>query len=194
MLVATIIGFLTVFQVRTNAGGLGLNPWTTWVVGFALAAALALTLVVGPVLDRFHVPVVETWGILALHILAVASFASVMTVLVGRWAILPVWLFFVVLGNSACGGAVSPPLLPGPVRVHLAVAAIRRDGHLASRRDLFPRLPARTPDPGPRGVGGDALRRDAARVAAPPDEPGRCDRAERARWGLSGTANGGWPR
>jgi hypothetical protein len=47
-------------------------------------------------------------------VLAVASFASVMTVLLGRWAIVPVWLFFVVLGNSSSGGAVSPPLLPAP--------------------------------------------------------------------------------
>jgi hypothetical protein len=114
MLVATIIGFLTVFQVRANAGGLGLHRWTVRVVGFALAAALALTLVVGPALDRFNVPVAETWGILTLHIVAVTSFASLMTVLVGRWAILPVWLFFVVLGNSSSGGAVSPPLLPAP--------------------------------------------------------------------------------
>jgi len=114
MLIASIVGFLTVFQVRANAGGLGLHHWTAWVVGFALAAALALTLVVGPVLDRFHVPVAETWGILALHVLAVTSFASVMSVLIGRWAILPVWLFFVVLGNSSSGGAVSPPLLPAP--------------------------------------------------------------------------------
>ena len=114
MLVATIIGFLTVFQVSANAGGLGLHRWTAWVVGFAVAAALALTLVIGPGLDRFNVPVAETWGILALHILAVASFASLMTVLVARWAILPVWLFFVVLGNSSSGGAVSPPLLPAP--------------------------------------------------------------------------------
>ena len=37
-----------------------------------------------------------------------------MTVLIGRWAIIPTWLFFVVLGNSASGGAVSPPLLPAP--------------------------------------------------------------------------------
>jgi hypothetical protein len=114
MIVATIIGFLTVFQVRANAGGLRLRHWTALVVGFALAAALALTLVVGPGLGRLHVPVAETWGILALHILAVASFASVMTVLIGRWAILPTWLFFVVLGNSSSGGAVSPPLLPAP--------------------------------------------------------------------------------
>jgi hypothetical protein len=114
MLVSTIVGFLTVFQVRGNAGGLGLQPWTAFVVGFAVVAALALTLLAGPVLDRFEAPIAETWGILALHILAVASFASLMTVLLGRWAILPTWLFFVVLGNSSSGGAVSPPLLPAP--------------------------------------------------------------------------------
>jgi hypothetical protein len=114
MLVATIVGFLTVFQVRANAGGLPLYHWTAWVAGFALTAALALTLVVGPVLSRFHVPVAETWGILVLHILAVTSFASLMTVLIGRWAVLPTWLFFVVLGNSSSGGAVSPPPLPAP--------------------------------------------------------------------------------
>jgi hypothetical protein len=112
MLVASVVGFVTVFQVRANAGGLPLRHWTAWVVGLALAAGLTLTLVVGPLLGRFHVPVPETWGILTLHILAVASFASVMTVLVGRWAMLPVWLFFVILGNSSSGGAVSPPLLP----------------------------------------------------------------------------------
>jgi hypothetical protein len=114
MLVATIIGFLSVFQIRANAGGVRLRHWTAGVAGFALAAALALTLMVGPVLGRLHVPVAETWGILALHILAVASFASLMSVLIGRWAIIPTWLFFVVLGNSSSGGAVAPPLLPAP--------------------------------------------------------------------------------
>jgi hypothetical protein len=114
MLVGTIVGFLTVFQVRANAGGLPLHHWTAWVVGFAVTASLALTVLVGPVLDRFPVPVAETWGILALHVLAVSAFASVMSVLIGRWAILPVWLFFVVLGNSSSGGAVAPPLLPPP--------------------------------------------------------------------------------
>ena len=114
MLVATIVGFITVFQLRANAGCLPLRHWTAFVAAFALVAALVLTLVAGPGLDRFHVPVAETWGILTLHILAVASFASVMSVLIGPWAILPTWLFFVVLGNSSSGGAVSPPLLPPP--------------------------------------------------------------------------------
>jgi hypothetical protein len=49
-----------------------------------------------------------------MQLVAVASFASLMTVLIGRWAILPTWLFFVILGNASSGGAVSPPLLPPP--------------------------------------------------------------------------------
>jgi hypothetical protein len=114
MLVGTIVGFISVFQVRANAGGLPLRHWTGFVVALALAAALALTLVEGPILDRLDIPVLEVWGIIAAHILAVASFASVMTVLIGRWAIIPTWLCFVVLGNSSSGGAVSPPLLPAP--------------------------------------------------------------------------------
>jgi hypothetical protein len=115
MLVTTIIGFLTVFQVRANAGGLGLREWTLFAVAVAIGVGLVLTLVDGPLLHRLHLPVLETWGILALQLVAVASFASLMSVLLGRWAIMPVWLFFVVLGNSSSGGAVSPPLLPQPL-------------------------------------------------------------------------------
>jgi hypothetical protein len=44
----------------------------------------------------------------------VASFTSLMSELIGRWAILPTWSFFVILGNTSSGGAVSPPLLPPP--------------------------------------------------------------------------------
>jgi hypothetical protein len=114
MLVATIVGITTVFQVRANAGGLSLRRWTGFVVGLAVSASFAFTLVEGPLLHRLGLPVLESWGILALHVAAVASFTSLMAVLVGRWAILPSWLFFVVLGNSSSGGAVAPPLLPAP--------------------------------------------------------------------------------
>jgi hypothetical protein len=85
-----------------------------FIVGLALGASLVFTLVEGPLLQRLHLPVLESWGILALQLLAVMSFARLMGVLVGRWAILPTWLFFVVLGNSSSGGAVAPPLLPRP--------------------------------------------------------------------------------
>ena len=114
MLVTTIIGFLSVMQVRTNAGGLVLRRWSAFVLVLAAAASLALTLVDGPLLARLDLPVLESWGILALQLVAVASFASLMSVLIGRWAILPTWLFFVVLGNASSGGAVAPPLLPPP--------------------------------------------------------------------------------
>jgi hypothetical protein len=108
MLVTTIIGFITVFQIRANAGALSLRRWTAIVVALAVAAPFVFTLVDGPLLHRLDLPVLESWGILALQLLAVASFTSLMLVLISRWAIVPTWLFFVVLGNSACGGAVAP--------------------------------------------------------------------------------------
>ena len=112
MLVTTIVGFLTVFQVRANAGQLPRRQQIAFVVGLALTASLVLTLVDGPLLNRLTLPVPETWGILALQLLAAASFTSLMVVLIGRWAILPTFLFVVVLGNASSGGAVSSPLLP----------------------------------------------------------------------------------
>lgn len=114
MLVATIVGFITVFQVRALVQGLQLHHHISLVLGLALAASLVLTLVDGPLLHRPAGAYPEEWGILALHLLAVASFASLMFVLAGRWAIVPTWLFFVILGNASSGGAVSPPLLPQP--------------------------------------------------------------------------------
>jgi hypothetical protein len=114
MLVPTIIGFITVFQVRAHAGGLSLRRWTGLIVGLDLAAALVFTLVDGPLLHRLALPIAETWGILALQLVAVSSFASLMQVLIHRWALLPTWTFFTIIGNSASGGAVAPALLPQP--------------------------------------------------------------------------------
>lgn len=114
MLATTIVGFITVFQVRTNAPGLSLRRWTAVVLALAVTGSLVFALVDGPLLGRLELPLLESWGILALQLLAVASFASLMAVLIGRWAMVPTWLFFVVLGNSASGGAVAPPLLPPP--------------------------------------------------------------------------------
>jgi hypothetical protein len=117
VLAATILGFTTVFQVRAHAGGLGSRSWMAFVLAFAVAASLVLTLVAGPVLHRLGLPIAESWGILALQALTVAAFASTMGLLLGRWAIIPTWLLFVVLGNTSSGGAVSPPLLPRPYRI-----------------------------------------------------------------------------
>jgi hypothetical protein len=116
MLVSTIVGFISVFQVRANAAGLSLRQWSGFVAALAACAGLVLTLVDAG-LHRLDVPILETWGILALQIAAVASFASLAAVLFGRWSIVPTWLFFVVLGNSSSGGAVAPPLLPHPFAI-----------------------------------------------------------------------------
>jgi hypothetical protein len=114
MLVATIIGFITVFQVLAHAPGLLVRHHARFLVGLAVAGSLALTLVGGVLLHGRAGSDPEEWAILALHLLAVASFTSLMAVLIGRWAILPTWLFFVILGNTSSGGAVSAPLLPPP--------------------------------------------------------------------------------
>jgi hypothetical protein len=53
MLITTIVGSITVFQVRANAGGLSLGRWTAFVVALAVAVghlvpcALAVGLVLG---------------------------------------------------------------------------------------------------------------------------------------------------
>jgi hypothetical protein len=115
VIAATILGFLTVFQVRANAAGLSLRRWTVFLLSFAVVASLALTLVAGPLLHRLALPFPEAWGILALQLMTVAAFASTMVVLIGPWAIVPTFLLFMVLGNTTSGGAVAPPLLPGPL-------------------------------------------------------------------------------
>jgi hypothetical protein len=112
MLGATILGFVTTFQVRANAAPLALRQWSAFVLAHAVTGALVLTLVAGPLLNRLELPVGPVWAILSLQLVAAASFASLTVVLVGKWAILPTWLFFVVLGNSSSGGAIAPPLLP----------------------------------------------------------------------------------
>jgi len=114
MLVATIAGMVTVFQVRGQAPGLELRHHISFVIGLALLASTVLTLVDGPLLHRPAALYPEEWGIVAVHVLAVASFASLMAVVLGPWAIVPSWSFFVILGNASSGGAVAPPLLPQP--------------------------------------------------------------------------------
>ena len=109
MLVATIAGMVTVFQVRGQAPGLELRNQIAFVLGLALLASTVLTLVDGPLLHRPAALYPEECGILAFHVLAVSSFASLMAVLLGPWAIVPSWTFFVILGNASSGGAVAPP-------------------------------------------------------------------------------------
>jgi uncharacterized phage infection (PIP) family protein YhgE len=105
---------ITVFQVQARAPGLELRHHISFVIGLAVLAATVFTLVDGPLLHRPSALYPQEWGILAAQVLAVSSFAALMLVLVGVWAIVPSWLFFVILGNASSGGAVAPPLLPQP--------------------------------------------------------------------------------
>jgi hypothetical protein len=87
------------------------------VLCFGLAASLVLVLVAGPLLHRLPLPILESWGILSLQVITVAAFVSTMSVLIGRWAILPTFLLFMVVGNPSSGGAVAPALLPQPLAI-----------------------------------------------------------------------------
>jgi hypothetical protein len=79
MLVGTLFGFLTVFQTGANATGLSLRRGAIFVVCIAVLGSLALTLVGGALIHGVAASTPEQWGILALDILTVASFALVIT-------------------------------------------------------------------------------------------------------------------
>jgi hypothetical protein len=114
VLLATITGFFGVFQARANAPLASISQRVVGVLGVSVIASLVLILIDGPWLGRISLPVAESRGILALQMLAAASFAEVMSFLFGRWAVIPTWLFFAILGNASSGGAVAPTLLPQP--------------------------------------------------------------------------------
>jgi hypothetical protein len=111
-LAATILGFVTMFQLRANAPGLSLRAWLICIAALAAAGGLILALVVDPLLGALHGPFLELWAALAAQVTAAALFNSAMLALVGRWAIVPTWGLFIAIGNASSGGAVAPPLLP----------------------------------------------------------------------------------
>jgi hypothetical protein len=112
MIAATILGFVTMFQLRANAPGLSLRAWLTCIAALALVGGLVLALVVDPVIGALHGAFLELWATLAAQIAAAALFNSAMLALIGRWAIVPTWGLFIAIGNASSGGAVAPPLLP----------------------------------------------------------------------------------
>jgi hypothetical protein len=109
---ASILGFLTTFQLVANAKGLSLRAWLTAVGLLAVVGGLLLALAVDPLIGALEGSFGELWAALGAEIAVAALFASTMVVLVGRWAILPTFTVFIILGNASSGGAVAPPLLP----------------------------------------------------------------------------------
>jgi hypothetical protein len=111
-LAATILGFVTMFQLRANAPRLSLRAWLGCVAIVAISGGLLLAIVIDPLIGALRGPFLELWAALSAEIAVAALFNSTMITLVGRWAILPTWGFFVAFGNASSGGAVAPPLLP----------------------------------------------------------------------------------
>lgn len=111
---ATILGFVTMFQLRANVKTLSLRGWLTCVGVLAVVGGAALAVVAGPVLGALSTRFPELWLALALQIAIAALFNSTMLVLIHRWAIIPTWGVFILLGNTSSGGAVSASLLPQP--------------------------------------------------------------------------------
>jgi hypothetical protein len=114
---ATVMGFATMFQVRANVHGIRLCEWLILVTGLALGTGGVLAVIADPIIGALHGPFAKIWILLSLQCAIAALFGSLMLVLIGRWAVVPTWLLFVVLGNTSSGGAVSAPLLPTPYAV-----------------------------------------------------------------------------
>ncbi|MCW2654890.1 MAG: hypothetical protein JWR32_5866 [Mycobacterium sp.] len=114
VIAATILGFVTMFQLRANVKTLSVQQWLALLATLAVVGGAALAVASGPVLKAVPAPFGELWLLLSLHIAIAALFNSTMLVLIGRWAIIPTWLWFIILGNTSSGGAVSPSLLPQP--------------------------------------------------------------------------------
>lgn len=112
-LAATFLGFLTIFQLKTHIGKVPLRGWLLLTGGLAVATGAAVAVVSDPAIGALSGPFFEIWAILTMQCAIAAMFNSLMIVLLGRWAILPTWFPFIVLGNSSSGGAVAAPLLPG---------------------------------------------------------------------------------
>ena len=111
---ATILGFVTVFQLRANVKTLTLRRWLACVATLAVVGGASLAVVAGPLLGALHAPFAEMWLLISLQIAIAALFNSTMLVLIHRWAIIPTWGVFILLGNTSSGGAVSASLLPQP--------------------------------------------------------------------------------
>jgi hypothetical protein len=114
VIAATILGFITMFQLRANVKTLTLGRWLGCLLVLAVIGGAALSFVTGPVLHALQTPFGELWLLTSLQIAVAASFNSTMLVLMHRWAIIPTWVVFILLGNTSSGGAVSASLLPQP--------------------------------------------------------------------------------
>lgn len=109
---ATILGFISTFQLRANAAALSLRAWFAFKLAIAVGAGVLLALATGPLLGALGGSFPQKAALLGLEVTIASLFSAAMVVLAPRWALVPTWLLFVVIGNTSSGGAVAPPLLP----------------------------------------------------------------------------------
>ena len=114
VIASTILGFISMFQLRANVATLTLGRWLACIAVLAVVGGATLATVSGPILGALRAPFWELWPLVSLQIGVAATFNSLMLVLIHRWAIIPTWLLFILLGNTSSGGAVSASLLPQP--------------------------------------------------------------------------------
>ncbi|AFM16163.1 hypothetical protein Mycch_1361 [Mycolicibacterium chubuense NBB4] len=114
VIAATILGFVSMFQLRANVKTLTLTRWLACVAVLTVVGGAALATVSGPILHAVPASFPELWLLVSLQIGVAALFNSTMLILIHRWAIIPTWLVFILLGNTSSGGAVSASLLPQP--------------------------------------------------------------------------------
>jgi hypothetical protein len=111
-LAASIVGFVAMLQLRGNVPGISLGGWLALIVVLAVASGLVLALAADPLINALPGPFPELWYALGAETAVAALVCSVLIVVIGRFAIIPVWLLFVILGYTSAGGAVAPPLMP----------------------------------------------------------------------------------
>jgi hypothetical protein len=114
VIAATLLGFVSMFQLRANVKTLTLRRWLVCVGTLTVVGGAALAGVAGPLLQALHAPFPELWLLVSMQIAVASLFNSTMLVLMHRWAIIPTWVVFILLGNTSSGGAVSASLLPQP--------------------------------------------------------------------------------
>ncbi|WP_432562660.1 ABC-2 transporter permease [Kineococcus sp. SYSU DK003] len=143
---ATVIGFVGAFQLRANAGPLSMRAWLACAAALAVVGSLAIVAATVVLLDQ-PLPFLETWWALGLQMVTANCFAATMSVLLGRWALLPTWTLFILLGNTSSGGAVAPALLPEPFSfLHrwlpsgATVSALRAAAYFPDTQRWEPRL------------------------------------------------------
>ncbi|KGI70641.1 membrane protein [Mycolicibacterium rufum] len=117
IIAATILGFVTMFQLRANVKTLTLGRWLGCLAVLAVVGGATLAAVAGLVLGALSTPFPVLWALVSAQIGVAAMFNSAMLVMIHRWAIIPTWLVFILLGNTSSGGAVSATLLPQPFSV-----------------------------------------------------------------------------